>query len=268
MTVDVVIVTHRRDSHVEFLNDALDSVKAQSLGPERVFVVSDVEDKEGHDTVMKQAASDLDLEFICWNAPEQYLSDSRAGGRAPASRNFGIYRSNADWIAFLDDDDWWEPAYLEKSMELGARSKSDVVVSHTTTGKDKRWRKCYDGEFSERRFFVSNPGVNGSNLLFRRHSLIEIGGYNPAVLGSADKEVMIRLIRNGGKAAVLDEALVYHRTHAGQDSVNMGRLEENAKALMKIHGRSMGIRTRLEMLGKILRLRYAKSQSLNEAKKV
>lgn len=258
-SVDVVMVVHKRAGYLEFLADAIRSLKSQTKKPRFVHMVSDGEDPEGDAEVTRLAGEDLAFRFSFWKPPAGYLSGLRAGGRAPVSRNIGIYKCSADWVALMDDDDWWEPTYLEKAVYLGMEREADVVVGHTFSGLDRTGGKQYDGCFSEQKFFTRNPGVNGSNLVFRRTSLLEIGGYNPSVLGGADKEVMIRLMRNGGRSVVLKEPLVCHRHHPGQDSANLGRRIMNRRALLKIHGKSMGLGTRMKIWAKILLLERLKT---------
>src|SRR5215471_3293564 len=45
-----------------------------------------------------------------------------------ASRNFGLGFAAGEWIAFLDDDDIWQPEKLEVQLAAAAYTGADVVT--------------------------------------------------------------------------------------------------------------------------------------------
>lgn len=49
------------------------------------------------------------------------------GGSPWEARNMAIGRVETPWIAFLDDDDWWEPAHLATLLEAQEASGADLV---------------------------------------------------------------------------------------------------------------------------------------------
>ena len=107
MSVDVVIPTHNR---VELLVEALESAQSQSMRPDTIFIVSDIHCPEAESFLKERPANAVKVQYIWWEASE----DIPASGRAPISRNLGIARSQADWIAMLDDDDHWDQNYLKR----------------------------------------------------------------------------------------------------------------------------------------------------------
>jgi len=51
-----------------------------------------------------------------FNLPIKYIKNSKSKG-AQFSRNVGLSESNGDFIAFLDDDDYWLPQKIEKQLD-------------------------------------------------------------------------------------------------------------------------------------------------------
>ena len=107
--VDVIIpVFNGRET----IKAALTSVLAQQEGLVRRIIV--VDDGSNDDTA--QVVSNLDSPFI-------QLERTPNQGVAKA-RNYGIEKSKAEWISFLDADDLWEPDKLK--LQLAAAKEYNV----------------------------------------------------------------------------------------------------------------------------------------------
>ena len=86
-------------------------------------------------------------------------------GVIAASRNFGIRNSKADYIAFLDSDDWWASNKLQKCMELFA-SGADVVYHNLYLVESKG-----QASFSRRTTATNACGSIMNSLLSRGLSI-------------------------------------------------------------------------------------------------
>jgi len=111
--VSVVIPTLRRPP---LLMRALDSVLAQTFPDFEVVVVVDGPDEAT--TAALQTVKDERLRVF---VNPQSLT-------AAGARNRGVAESRGTWIAFLDDDDEWLPAKLERQIAV-ARRHEDVLVT-------------------------------------------------------------------------------------------------------------------------------------------
>ena len=77
--------------------------------------------------VVDNNSTDLTDEVVLsFNDPRIRLLKIHNEGIIAASRNLGIRCAKADYIAFLDSDDWWASEKLEKCMELFFRG-ADVI---------------------------------------------------------------------------------------------------------------------------------------------
>jgi glycosyltransferase involved in cell wall biosynthesis len=85
----------------EFLDDALTSIRAQTLAPREILVVDDGSTDDTRAIVAQHAAQ-------CFALPHR--------GRPAFGRNVGIRAARGEFIAFLDQDDMWTNDALEKQF--------------------------------------------------------------------------------------------------------------------------------------------------------
>lgn len=102
--VSVVIPTYKRS---DMLYRAIDSVCSQTYSNIEVLVVNDniAGDSYSEELVNKMARYENDKRVI--------LVEQEKHINGAAARNVGIRKAKGAYIAFLDDDDWWEPEKIE-----------------------------------------------------------------------------------------------------------------------------------------------------------
>ena len=101
-----------------YIKKAIDSVLAQDVELD-IFVIDDCS-TDDLDSVMAGYESDARINFI---KNEQNLG-------VAVSRNKGVSLSDAEYIAFLDADDWWEEGKLSDQLE--AMEIENAVLSSTS----------------------------------------------------------------------------------------------------------------------------------------
>jgi glycosyltransferase involved in cell wall biosynthesis len=109
----IVVPTHNRP---ELLAEALDSLRRQHWTDFEVIVVDDASEP----AVRAEAIAPVH------GRPVQVMSHARALGGA-ASKSAGAARAQGEWVAFLDDDDLYEPDFLS-SLQQQVSGRNDVDV--------------------------------------------------------------------------------------------------------------------------------------------
>ncbi len=200
--VSVVIATRNRP---ELLTLAIASVAAQTYeGVIETVVVFD------------QSEPDLALARDDARRPVHVVTSHVGRVGLAASRNIGAVITTGEFLAFLDDDDAWEPAKIERQIaELVRTGRSVCVTGITIDREGRRTVRVPSPEaltvhsLIERRVVEAHP----SSVLVRRTSFFDtIGEVDEAIPGSygEDYDWLIRAAREG-PIAVVEEPLVVVR---------------------------------------------------------
>jgi len=174
--VSVIIPTHNRAS---LLRRAITSVLEQTYNNLEVIIVDDASNDE-----TRKIISNIQDERI------QYIRHKTNKGGS-AARNSGIRAATGEYIAFLDDDDEWEPKKTEEQMKV--LQKYDAVLctsDESTSGMAKHEsRKTINQEDLRRGHFTAGgTGV----LMTRAHVLKEIM-FDESLPRYQDWDVFIRI---------------------------------------------------------------------------
>jgi glycosyltransferase involved in cell wall biosynthesis len=222
-TFSCIIPTHGR---ADLLEKSLASVLAQAGSPQlEIVVVDDVGSAATHDVVDELRTSNPEVAFV-------YSSRKGEQPGASASRNRGAELATGAILAFLDDDDLWEPSHLANAERLLTHSSHDLVLS---------WMKVIerDGTVSDHYSIESglgvgdvishNRGITGSNIVIRRSAFTAVGGFDEDLPVSNDKDFLVQYLISGLSYAVSTERTVYHRRHDGDQLTRWD--EKRAKGL-------------------------------------
>lgn len=117
--ISVVIPTYNRPTR---LRRAVETVLAQTYDEVELLVVDDHSEMPARETL-----SDVSFDEIA--RVEHVRHETNRG--ANAARNTGIEAANGKFVAFLDDDDLWEPEKLERQMSVFSKSGPDVGLVYT-----------------------------------------------------------------------------------------------------------------------------------------
>lgn len=125
---------------------------------------------------------------------------AKPNGGLSSARNFGIRHAQTDYIAMLDGDDLYEPKKLENHVNWLDRDASiGVVYSASKTIRD-------DGKLTmltlSGKPILSDPLLallcknfvgHGSNAVFRRSLIGQVGGFDETLRSSEDLDFWLRI---------------------------------------------------------------------------
>src|SRR5213593_1591686 len=111
----VSVVIPGYNGAARYLEQAIQSVLAQTVRDFELIVVDD-------------ASTDHTGPLVLGIRQARYIRRAENGGQA-AARNDGASLARGEFLAFLDQDDVWEPTFLEESV-AAATSQPDTALVH------------------------------------------------------------------------------------------------------------------------------------------
>jgi glycosyltransferase involved in cell wall biosynthesis len=208
MLISVIIPCFNQ---AEFLGEAIESALAQSMENLEVIVIND-------------GSTDNTLE-VAERIPEIICITQENRGLARA-RNRGFHASHGDYIVFLDSDDQLGPNALQAGLEslLSAPDAVFTFGAMQTIGIDGSKLALRRPHITSNHFqdllannFIPTPGM----AIFRRTALDKYGVFDPAVSGSDDYDIYLRMTRRE-LVTSHSEVAVLRRFHANNMTGNPG----------------------------------------------
>ncbi len=198
--VSAVITTHNR---VDLLRRAIESVLNQSFVDIECIVVDD-------------ASIDSTKEY-CESLPITYIrispEESKGGNYA---RNQGILAAKGNYVAFLDDDDFWHANKIEEQMSLVREKNAKVVYcgerlefvdSEGVRYEDLLPVKWMNGDI--RRKILYNICTTTSCLLVEKKLLEDVGLFDESISFWQEYELSIRLAQKAEFYSVNSPLITY-----------------------------------------------------------
>jgi len=203
--VSVIIPTRNRAA---LLLRAIESVQRQTYRNLEIIVVDDASTDETRTVVER-----LTDPRIC------YLRHAVSRGGS-AARNAGIKAATGEYIAFLDDDDEWEPQKTE--VQLGAFEGYGAVVctSNQRVANLKKYAAKEVVELEDLRRGKFTAG--GTGILMAKASVLRETMFDESLPRYQDWDLFIRIAMNH-EIRYLNEPLVRYNSGAHHRITNSGR---------------------------------------------
>ena len=119
------------------------------------------------------------------------------GNHGAAGRNIGVAVATSPYVAFSDDDSWWEPGALDLAAEiLDAHPQVGLVAARVLVGADGRddpVNACMEASPLEPVPGVPLPRVLGflaCGAVVRRAAFLAVGGFDPAFQVGGEEELL------------------------------------------------------------------------------
>lgn len=144
------------------------------------------------------------------------IARNDASQGAAAARNRGIALATAPLVAFLDDDDEYEPAYLAEVVSAFERAPaaSFCMTGVTRVYADGSTRaEPFDADAADNDFLRRASASRG--LALRADLLRQLGGFDASLVVSEDIDLLLRAVAAGARPLLLPAPLVRIHEHAG-----------------------------------------------------
>jgi glycosyltransferase involved in cell wall biosynthesis len=203
MSVCAIIPAYNAEA---FIHKAIESVLNQTTPVEEIIVVDDGS-RDGTCAVVESYA------------PKVRLLRQKNQGPS-AARNRAVQESTADYIAFLDADDLWDPKKIERQLHALNATK-DSVLCYTGLlqfNPEEGWErpsKPIPPAQVAKQLRLRNPQIVPSSVVVSRENFLRSGGFDTGLKGSEDWDFLIAMQQLGAFCAVGEPLTLYRCSTTG-----------------------------------------------------
>lgn len=198
-----------------------------ALGQEGVIVEVFVVDDNSPESEERKRTELVMSEFV--NEEKVIYIKHPCNKNGSAARNTGLKASTGEYIAFLDDDDFYMPRKLEKQVAfLEENTCFDAVYCFAGRNGKRLGETAFEGDVTKE-LLLLNTFMQTSCLLFRREAIMGIDGFDESFRRHQDYEMLLRFFHKGYKMGCLQEILTEMGANDGENTVSGEKLEETKK---------------------------------------
>ena len=194
----------------EYVRGAIASACEQTHESMEVVVIDDSDDRQTEAVVdeLRQTYSDVPITYLHNDTPQGL----------PAARNQGVAATDARFLAFLDDDDRWNPEKTSRQLSLFRSGPDDLALVHSGyVGRyeDGRHKSTVTPEYDHPAYprileenFIGTP----STVMIERDAFEDVSGFDETIRFCEDWDLYIRIARNY-RCAYVTEPLIERTYH-------------------------------------------------------
>lgn len=231
--LSVIITSYNQK---EDLEQALKSVRAQTLSPHEILVCDDASTDDSRDLIFEYAS-------LYPDQVKPVLHETNVG--ISRNRNDGLGHVTGDYVTWLDGDDVFKPTKLEQEMRLLRENPearwaySQVEVVHVDEGRrHDRYAELHHGDVFGKVVFML--GQAPRNPLVSCEALEAVGQFDTSLELYEDFDLMLRLAKRFHCASSRIHGMQYrvhsggiHQSDYGRHFVNIQRLYQNLITLLE-----------------------------------
>lgn len=189
-----------------YIKKALDSVLSQTFKDYELIIIDDGSTDRSY-AIAKENLEGTSIEH-------NLIQQDNAG--VSTARNNGVAASKGDYICFLDADDWWSPAFLEKMNSfIDDYPDAGIYGTNYYYVKNGRQRVCVTtaetGYINYCRVYAEKlqMPLTSISVAIPKHIFNEFNGFRPQLKLGEDFDLWIRISLKY-KVAFLNEPLAYY----------------------------------------------------------
>lgn len=207
INVSVILTSYNSE---KYINEAILSVKSQTLFPKEIILIDD--------------GSTDNTVNIAKEHKEVKIYEQRNMGPSSA-RNKGLDIANGSHVAFLDADDYWEINKLELQVEFLKNNPDANIVA----GKMQ--------EFDNLNKETDEPKLCPllSCILIEKEVFIKVGLFDEKLRVSEDSEWLLRVNKNDVKIHYIEQVIIKKRKHDKNLSSNTSSVHKELLSSLHKH---------------------------------
>jgi glycosyltransferase involved in cell wall biosynthesis len=154
------------------------------------------------------------------------------------ARNLALQHARGELVALLDADDAWRPRFLERMVAEYDGTGAQIVTCDAILVRDGeeltgtyRGRIAAPASVTLENLLEENSVLSAS--LIERRAGEAVGWFDPAMFGTEDHDLWLRILEDGGRVAIVDEPLVVYRLGDTSLSSDLGRMAQNEQKVLR-----------------------------------
>lgn len=196
----------------EFIHQAINSINNQDYKNVEIIIIDD-----GSDIKTKEVLKNISQKNI------QIFSQENSG--PSSARNKAISKSKGDYFLTLDADDYFEPSFLSKALQILLKNESVGIVSCWYRSiKNGIIQEVCKLEGGDTNTIIFNNGASG-NSLYRKQCWVDVEGYDEKMReGFEDWEFHIRIVESNWSIYIIKEELFNYRDKSNSRNKKANKL--------------------------------------------